>query len=274
MLQDFGYGKPGTWFPAFGGNLPLWSLAYEWWFYMLFYPIWRYVPDHQQQQTATAISLAGLIGYVWHPNQPCLYLAYFILWWTGAEFGRQYLAEGRITFRHQRSSLLVLGAFVCLVALLLFSRHNWSGDLQFGVYPILQFRHFAACLAIALGALLWQRLNWRGFDGIFGIFIWVAPISYGLYVLHSPILNGLLSKSIPTPWSFPILIMAVFAAAWFAEFPFQKFCKRLTDNLFPKRTIQVPATPGEPLTYRPTSAETFRTPEGGPFLPKPSNTDE
>ena len=251
MLQDFSYGKPGVWFPAFGGNAPLWSLAYEWWFYMLFYPIWRFVPVHQQRHVAVAISLAGLVGYALYPNQLSLYLAYFILWWTGAEFARQYLAEGKVTFRYQRSSLLVLAAFVFLVPALLISRHNWSGSLGFGLYPILQIRHFVACLAIVLGALLWQRLKWRGFDIIFGIFIWFAPISYGLYVLHYPIIvSGSFFKSIPAPWSLPFSVVAALVAAWFAEVPFQRAFQRLSSNLFPKRMIQLP-TPNVTLSQSP-----------------------
>lgn len=256
MLQDFSYGKPGVWFSAFGGNSPLWSLAYEWWFYMLFYPIWRYVPIHRQRHVAATISLAGLLGYAWHPNQPCLYLTYFILWWTGAEFARQYVTEGRVTFRYQRIPLLVLASFVCLVTVLLFSRHNWTGNLRFGLYPILQIRHFVACLAIALGALFWQQHKWRGFDSIFGIFIWFAPISYGLYVLHYPIaISGSFFKSIPIAWSLPISVLAAFGAAWFAEVPFQNLFKRLTKNSFPKRIIQMPiaaelATAPEPREFK------------------------
>lgn len=30
MLQDFGFAKPGVWVTPFLGNLPLWSLSYEW----------------------------------------------------------------------------------------------------------------------------------------------------------------------------------------------------------------------------------------------------
>jgi peptidoglycan/LPS O-acetylase OafA/YrhL len=37
MLQDFEAGKPGVWFSPLGGDSPLWSLSYEWWFYMLFF---------------------------------------------------------------------------------------------------------------------------------------------------------------------------------------------------------------------------------------------
>ena len=37
MLQDIGSLKPGTFAEPFLGNSPLWSLTYEWWFYMIFF---------------------------------------------------------------------------------------------------------------------------------------------------------------------------------------------------------------------------------------------
>ncbi len=42
MFQDFSYAKPGVFVSPFLGNSPLWSLSYEWWFYMLFFPIFRF----------------------------------------------------------------------------------------------------------------------------------------------------------------------------------------------------------------------------------------
>jgi peptidoglycan/LPS O-acetylase OafA/YrhL len=36
MLQDFTDGKPGVLFGTFEGDLPLWSLSYEWWFYLMY----------------------------------------------------------------------------------------------------------------------------------------------------------------------------------------------------------------------------------------------
>lgn len=248
MLQDSGE-KPGCWFPAFGGNAPLWSLAYEWWFYVLFYPIWRFAPATRQQIIAAFISLVGLIGYAWHPNQPCLFLAYFIVWWTGGEFARQYVAEGRVTFQSQRTTIGIMIGFVGLaVVLLSLSAHhyyNWSpfgagtrSHLSFRVYPIIQMRQFAAGLMIAIGALAWQKNGWVGFDTLFGIFKRFAPISYGIYALHYLFIFGSFFLFLPD-WMRPWMGTVVsFAAAWFAEVPFQHFVNRWTSFL-PNRTIRL-----------------------------------
>lgn len=239
MLQDFSYGKPGVWFPAFGGNSPLWSLSYEWWFYLLFYPIWRFASLMWQRTIVVFISFVGLLAYAWHPNQPCLYFTYFILWWTGAEFGRQYVTEGRVTFKGQRVSVGILAGFVCLVTVVLLSAHNWIGNLSFGLYPVLQIRHFAACLAIALGALIWQNFNWKWFEAVFGIFKRVAPISYGIYALHYVVgVSGSFVSFLPGGGvKLFVTITASFIVAWFAEMPYQKFVNHLL-RFLPNRTIK------------------------------------
>lgn len=247
MLQD-NRGRPGDWFPAFGDNGSLWSLSYEWWFYILFYPIWRFVPIMWQQITVTSISFVGLIGYACYPNQPCIYLTYFIVWWTGVEFARQYVAEGRVTFQSQRTTIVILVGFVSLATVLLsLSAHHyyhWSllvaetkGYLSFREYPIIQMRQFAAGLMIAVGALAWGKVSWVGFDAIFGIFKHFAPISYGIYALHYIFIGGSFFLFLPDgarPW---MAVAASFVAAWLAEVPFQHFVNRWTSFL-PNRTIR------------------------------------
>ena len=245
MLQDMAGKTPGVWFPTFGYNLPLWSLAYEWWFYFLFYPIWRFAPIRQQRIIAALISFIGLFGYVLYPNQPCLYLAYFILWWTGAELARQYVAEGRVTFKIQRITIAVLAGFVGLTAGLLLLAHHYNHWIavrsRSEQYPFLEIRHFMICWLIVVGALTWQKIKWFGFNFLFGIFKYVAPISYGIYALHYPIaITGSFFSFIP--WEVAklfVVIVASFAAAWLAEVPFQKLVNHLT-RFLPNKAIVFP----------------------------------
>ncbi|RZL50971.1 MAG: acyltransferase, partial [Pedobacter sp.] len=48
MLQDTG-NKPGAIVYPFLQNYPLWSLSYEWWFYMLFFPICFYINKYSTE---------------------------------------------------------------------------------------------------------------------------------------------------------------------------------------------------------------------------------
>lgn len=246
MLQDIEGKHPGAWFASFGGDQPLWSLAYEWWFYLLFYPIWRFVPAHRQRLTAAAVSFFGLLAYAFHPSQPYLYLTYFILWWTGAELARQYVATGEVSLAGQRPTLAVLAGFVGLTAGTLLLAHHWNHWTPVlwqprQAYPFIEIRHFSTGLAMLVGALVWQRFQWRGFNACFGIFKYAAPISYGIYALHFHIaINSSFFPFLPADGAVKIIgvTAACVAAAWFAEGPFQKLVNRAT-RFLPNRTCGV-----------------------------------
>ena len=101
MLQDYAPVKPGVWVDTFRGNLPLWSLSYEWWFYVLFFPFHRWVPARRQLGAAFALSVAGFITYQLKPNQASLFALYFLLWWSGVELAKAW-ETGTIGWRAQR----------------------------------------------------------------------------------------------------------------------------------------------------------------------------
>lgn len=227
MLQDISSagGKPGVWITPFCGNLPLWSLSYEWWFYMMFYPIYRYIPERLQVHLVAVLSLFGFITFTIHPNQPSLFLMYFFLWWSGAEIARSYLAGDRLSITSQGRTLCYLALLTCLVAMPVMSAVVHHQPLSFGIHPVLEFRHFAACLLFLVIGLLWARMRWVGFRLLFGVFALIAPISYALYVFHYPLavtasyLSGIDSSLLQLIGYVTITL----AAAYLAEIPFQNW---------------------------------------------------
>jgi len=230
MLQDFSDVKPGVWVSTLGGNTALWSLSYEWWFYMLFFPLYRFVPTRAQIHVAAAVSLLGLVTFWLRANQVSLFLMYFILWWSGAELASAYLERVPLTLTSQRRSIIYLALLSALLAcpvLLSLVRHH---ALRFGIHPVLELRHFCACLVLLLTGLLWARLRWLGFELLFGIFALAAPISYALYVFHIPLL---VTSSYLGGISNPAValcgyIVVAFGVAYVAEIPFQRWVDRLT----------------------------------------------
>jgi predicted ferric reductase len=56
-----------------------------------------------------------------------------------------------------------------------------------GVYPILEIRHFFSAIVFIIVALIWRKMNWLGYNYI-SFFEKIAPFSYGLYVLHLPLI--------------------------------------------------------------------------------------
>lgn len=244
LLQDFGEGKPGVWVGTFGGNLPLWSLSYEWWFYLMFFPIYHFVPVRYQLGLVATLSLTGLASYVVVPNQISLFLLYFISWWTGLEFARTYCAGVTPTFVTQRHSLAVLGGFCVVVPVAMIFLMPPPTHWAYGVHPILETRHFWACLLLAVLGLLWSKARWKYFSRVFGIFSFVAPVSYALYAFHYPLCVtsrqiGWLPASRLTELG---AIALTFLLAYLVEIRLQRLIVSGSNRLFFKNKTVIPVS--------------------------------
>jgi len=228
--------KPGVWFSPFCGNGPLWTLTYEWWFYVLFWPIYRLVGESRQKYVVFALAVLGLAGYSAAPNQIFLILSYFPIWWLGVEFARAHLRGELSTWRGVRAPLALLAGMVVLrLAALPLSPID---DIRrgFGFHPLLEVRHTVSALVIAVAGLLWHRARWRYFDRLIGPFTVIAPISYALYILHYPIVgNAHFLDGIGSPLVAGTGYMLIaLALAYAAEIWYQPRIVRLVGKVWPK----------------------------------------
>ncbi len=223
MWQDTLGFKPGVHIDAFGGNISLWSLSYEWWFYLMFWPIYRYVPPGVQLLLVAGLSAGGGLLYLWWPNQASLFLLYFIIWWCGVELARTYSAGILPGLRNQAWVVGVLGLF-CLA--LAGARTMHPAQAMFLGHPVL--RQFCSSWLFLASALAWAGWKFRGFDFIPYCFSWAAPISYAVYALHYPLAVTATYLSFIPFKSLQITgyILMVFAAAYFGEFVLQKMVNR------------------------------------------------
>jgi peptidoglycan/LPS O-acetylase OafA/YrhL len=183
LLQDFGRVKPGNWFSPFLGNLPLWSLSYEWWFYMLFYPLYKFLPKSKRLYIILAFSAASYLIYTAYPNHICLVGSYLIIWWCGVELATCF-CEGKFSFKQVQIITISLSLMMFLSLLPILQVQ----EIKFGVYPFLVFRHFSAALLMIWVGFFWYQHNFYCFDRLLGIFAKLAPISYAIYIFHFPIL--------------------------------------------------------------------------------------
>ena len=177
-------------------NGPLWSLSYEWWFYVLFFMVARIEKRPEKRQFwAAGISLAGLVTAVIYLNQASLFLLYFVSWWSGAELARQYMNEGRITWRGQRFSLGALGCAAILSVLLMIPALRAHQSLSFIDIPVLFCRHLFSAFALVSVGIAWYKRQFVGFNCLIGPFAVFAPISYAIYAIHAPIIEAIASMS-------------------------------------------------------------------------------
>lgn len=240
LLQDFGSVKPGTWFYPFLGNLPLWSLSYQWWFYVLVYPIYRWFPKSRIRiYLVLLISIAAYLIYWRSPNQVCLIFSYFILEWLGVELGYLYFKDRQLNLQNTKNCLICIIVMVLLTLIPIF----WIDRIQLGYYPFLIFRHFLMGLVFLALILLSFQLNWQKIGkNILNIFTQVYPISYSLYVLHYPILVQWGLRNVKVNGSLNWLDLAfsliiLITLSYFAEIQLPKLLHKIFNS---KRSQSIP----------------------------------
>jgi peptidoglycan/LPS O-acetylase OafA/YrhL len=254
MLQDFKTGKPGVWFSPYLGNAPLWSLSYEWWFYMLFFPIITRVPVVKQRYLAFGLSIIGFGTYWLAPNAISLFLWYFIIWWSGVEAARVYASGDTPSWRNLRVQAVILSLMCFAQAIALVT---WKKILHhptsFGLHPVLEFRHFVFSLIVFVLALWSSPAHRHRMQMALRPFAMLAPISYGLYILHYPItveshfLNGIHNRWLET---LVYCVIAV-ALAWIAEIPYQSFMNKWI-RVKSNKSAKVVLSHGEEIPQRDT----------------------
>jgi peptidoglycan/LPS O-acetylase OafA/YrhL len=187
MTQDLTF-LPGTWTAPYMGNNPLWSLSYEWWFYVAFLLLMMTTKSWATRTvivTAVAILCAAL--YPFWPDWTLRVAFSMTIWWTGVLAAKAWLERQMDGWRGLLPAMpLAATALVLAAAVGLTGGFSESGV---GGSPVVEVRRLIAGLAIFVAALAWRGVGWRGFDRVGIAFAWVAPISYGLYIVHRPILS-------------------------------------------------------------------------------------
>lgn len=225
MLQDYAGVKPGAMFGTYFGNTPLWSLSYEWWYYMIFYPIHRYVPSKHQLPLVQTLSLAGIVGYAIQPNGPSLYLTSFVIWWAGVEMAKEYAATGSITVKGQITSIAGIGILAMIWAIVFYVLLG-SNNTSPGAPPMLELRQYSAAIFMIVFGIIWKNhYNFRFFNSTLKPFSKISNSSYAIYALHWPILisSGLFSQTLREPWRLSIILVIIYLLAYLVEVRLQNW---------------------------------------------------
>lgn len=223
MLQEYSLSRFGVLVDTYR-NPALWSLSYEWWFYILFWPIWAWVNPKRQLMLVVILSSLSTFSYFHFKFQPFLFVSYLSIWWLGHELAVAYQKDqGMPNFRKSLLLMLPVVAFIGVLAMSGLHAESISASKS----HLLELRQYLVAFALfSITQLIgWERISQLGKIKILSQHL--ASISYGIYALHFPIIF-LIEKYIGAGWSGLILSMPmVWAVAWIAEKKLQPLANRM-----------------------------------------------
>lgn len=171
MLQN--NNTPDSIFSPLFNNGPLWSLAYEWWYYMIFFLIINKLKDKAKY----IVYALGLISSVLYQFYPVFIIQLFIdmlIWWFGVELAKIYLANKEFSFKNLIEPLLVLLTSVVIIT---FTESTENREFVHNT-------HLWRGLGAIVVGLLWYKIKWKGFNQTIELFLPFASISYVIYISH------------------------------------------------------------------------------------------
>ncbi len=216
MLDDNAY-KPNAFCAPVWGDGALWSLTYEVWFYILYFPLMRLIPQPKQTHVVGCLGIAAALANCLWPSLPLRILIYLPIWWLGVDMARSYRAR-TLSLWSIRAILTYLSVITLIFVPAVFHLYV-SGHFSFTNHHVYVFRHLAAGLWLTGGIFAWRYFNYIGFSFTVGLFSIVAPFSYALYILHMKTLMGAEYLSfLPNPYvELTAYIMVTFGLAWLIE---------------------------------------------------------
>lgn len=201
-LLGAGLGLNGVLVETSAYNLPLWSVAFEIWFYIAAGAFAALYQDHVSP-LAVALIIASVCVFSF------LNVAFLLFWIVGALI---FVARERL--RHP--AFLLLGAAVVFVSAVLFEIHDAGLDVMARDRAI----HWQAmiCIGFALmtPCLASDRMN-TWLQPVARISAFLAASSYSLYVFHYPLLM-LIALNVPQVKTFGVSAVAAFALISFFTF--------------------------------------------------------
>jgi peptidoglycan/LPS O-acetylase OafA/YrhL len=186
MLQDVISQKPNVICATYMGNSVLWSLSYEWWFYMIFYFIQNKIKPKSLHICVSLIVVTATISYLIYPFFLNRVVMYFAIWWIGVTLVNTQLKGETYTLKSILPFSYVLIVIILILGLNLYLNFSYTKVYSYPLvaYPFVELRHFTAAFLIMFGAIIWNSLKWIGFNTFFGLFKYLAPGSYVIYISH------------------------------------------------------------------------------------------
>ncbi|HWD42027.1 MAG TPA: acyltransferase, partial [Fimbriimonas sp.] len=181
------------WFPnegcfaPYGGTSPLWSLSFEWWFYMAFWLLKTKLKLPVARNLVYGWAIVSTVGLCFYPCQPFVWSAAFSVWWAGVELAIQYEKEKSLSLAKQLPTALTLGAQFVLLLVGGYVLHRWR---HIDSHTVLNVYDWIFCaLSVFIAALLFSKSFARPFPKTTKIVRRLGADSYAIYAVHYVLFN-------------------------------------------------------------------------------------
>lgn len=214
------------WFSPYGNNGPLWSLAYEFFFY-LFFPLISWTVFHlnwlkSRRLLWTSLFILSLFSIAINKyilfNPPFAFLSYFIIWWAGFQIARDQM--------HNRKSLFFWFVIIIASVLMQMFKHQVPSTSMIEIAKGLLIASLFYLLLLL--NTIWHSPFKNNIKNIFNFcFEQVGHGSYALYALHYPLFIYLDHYKILWMYQiisiFGLLICCIFLEKWTIKKAFRIF---------------------------------------------------
>jgi peptidoglycan/LPS O-acetylase OafA/YrhL len=199
-------GIAGQWFVPYAANGPLWSLSFEMFFYLA-YPFLMHATGYGYERArrrkrmawvVAACALGQFLNLV-APTPFSLFLAAGFVWYAGVELAECWLGAEPSWPRRVLLAALLLTAF-----------------LRFGLGWLGAHGLFVGVAALLLGGRAHSRAP-NTSNRAFCALAWVGGVSYGLYLLHVPVMRAVIAIAGQTIPSLGCAIVSTVGLAFLSE---------------------------------------------------------
>ncbi len=208
--------------PVWGTNGPLWSLTYEWWFYIVYIPVF-FINKNHPARTAACIGFVYLIS-IFIPAESCpgiTIIHYFFAWYFGVIIADCYMGR----FPGMLSKSILTGYVISILMIATYFKNvSFMGDFY---------------ISFSFALFIYASLHFSSYLKVLNVLHPLSDFSYTLYVIHMPILvliSGWLQQhyngALPAHVGYVYLGIAVcLLLAWSAYFLVERpFVKRRTQR--------------------------------------------
>ncbi len=211
-------------------NQPLWSLSYEWWFYMIFFVHYKLAIKLNIDKNifiAFGISLIGMISYYIFPNQISSIFIYYYMWFAGGVL--YFIYKNHQDSKKEKTFLLFGFIATILIYIFLFILDTkYSASV---VFPYIKLRHYISALIFILILFIFYKylaylLERKFIRNIINFFVKLAPISFSIYAIHYPIMEVFKEIEIENIYKLISTLFLTLFFAYIAEIKLYKYLRR------------------------------------------------